>query len=101
MIIYNKKTLVSGWKDGWKEGWKEGKAGLRIAYSNQKIAKPLPQLILFINPSHSQLSALLINNNQINFNSKLLLITIAAFLSISLSFSLINMNYLHAEKGTC
>ena len=21
---------------GWKEGWKEAKAGLRIAYSNQK-----------------------------------------------------------------
>ena len=44
LIIYNKKTLVSGWMDGWKEGWvegwmdgwMEGKAGLRIAYSNQK-----------------------------------------------------------------
>jgi hypothetical protein len=39
-IIYNKKTLVSGWKEGWKDGWMdgrmEGKAGLRIAYSNQK-----------------------------------------------------------------
>ena len=23
--------------DGWKEGWKEAKAGLRIAYSNQKV----------------------------------------------------------------
>jgi hypothetical protein len=22
--------------DGWMDGWKEGKAGLRIAYSNQK-----------------------------------------------------------------
>ena len=22
--------------DGWKDGWKDGKAGLRIAYSNQK-----------------------------------------------------------------
>ena len=27
---------MDGWMDGWKEGWKEGKAGLRIAYSNQK-----------------------------------------------------------------
>ena len=39
-IIYNKKTLVSGWvegrMEGWKDGRKEGKAGLRIAYSNQK-----------------------------------------------------------------
>ena len=25
--------------DGWKDGWKEGKAGLRIAYSNQKVFK--------------------------------------------------------------
>ena len=37
MIIYNKKTLDSGWKDGWVDGWMEGKAGLRIAYSNQKV----------------------------------------------------------------
>ena len=27
---------MEGWKDGRMEGWKEGKAGLRIAYSNQK-----------------------------------------------------------------
>ena len=31
---------MDGWMDGWKEGrkggWKEAKAGLRIAYSNQK-----------------------------------------------------------------
>ena len=25
-----------GWMDGWVGGWVEGKAGLRIAYSNQK-----------------------------------------------------------------
>ena len=30
------KTLDGGWKEGWKEGRMEGKAGLRIAYSNQK-----------------------------------------------------------------
>ena len=40
LIIYNIKTLVSGWMDGWvggwMDGWMEGKAGLRIAYSNQK-----------------------------------------------------------------
>ena len=24
------------WMDGWMGGWMEGKAGLRIAYSNQK-----------------------------------------------------------------
>ena len=28
---------VDGWMDGWKGGWKDGKAGLRIAYSNQKV----------------------------------------------------------------
>ena len=25
-----------GWMDGWMGGWVEAKAGLRIAYSNQK-----------------------------------------------------------------
>jgi hypothetical protein len=24
------------WMDGWMDGWMAGKAGLRIAYSNQK-----------------------------------------------------------------
>jgi hypothetical protein len=27
---------VDGWVDGWVGGWMAGKAGLRIAYSNQK-----------------------------------------------------------------
>ena len=35
------KTLEGGWKDGWMGGWVDGwmgaKAGLRIAYSNQKV----------------------------------------------------------------
>ena len=35
------KTLDGGWKggwmDGWMGGWMEAKAGLRIAYSNQKL----------------------------------------------------------------
>ena len=31
------KTLDDGWMGGWVDGWKEGKAGLRIAYSNQKL----------------------------------------------------------------
>jgi hypothetical protein len=30
------KTLLGGWVDGWMDGWVAGKAGLRIAYSNQK-----------------------------------------------------------------
>ena len=37
--LQQSKTLVSGRKDGWMEGRKEGKAGLRIAYSNQKCAR--------------------------------------------------------------
>ena len=28
---------VGGWMDGWMDGRKEAKAGLRIAYSNQKL----------------------------------------------------------------
>jgi hypothetical protein len=35
------KTLLGGWMggwmDGWMDGWMAGKAGLRIAYSNQKL----------------------------------------------------------------
>ena len=27
---------MGGWVDGWMDGWMEVKAGLRIAYSNQK-----------------------------------------------------------------
>ena len=27
---------MDGWVDGWMDGWVGGKAGLRIAYSNQK-----------------------------------------------------------------
>ena len=44
MLTAIKKTLGSGrmdgwmdgWVDGWMDGWMDGKAGLRIAYSNQK-----------------------------------------------------------------
>ena len=31
-----KPCVVGGWMDGWMDGWKDGKAGLKIAYSNQK-----------------------------------------------------------------
>jgi hypothetical protein len=27
---------MGGWMGGWMDGWMGGKAGLRIAYSNQK-----------------------------------------------------------------
>ena len=36
LYVENLKTLDGGWKEGWVEGWVEAKAGLRIAYSNQK-----------------------------------------------------------------
>ena len=29
--------MLDGWKGGWMDGWMGGKAGLRIAYSNQKL----------------------------------------------------------------
>ena len=32
-----KKDLVRHWVGGWKEGRQDVKAGLRIAYSNQKV----------------------------------------------------------------
>ena len=28
---------IGGWMGGWMGGWVDGRAGLRIAYSNQKI----------------------------------------------------------------
>ena len=33
---WKQQSLVTGWMGGWKDGWMEAKAGLRIAYSNQK-----------------------------------------------------------------
>ena len=41
LYVENLKTLDGGWMEGWMEGWVDGwmeaKAGLRIAYSNQKV----------------------------------------------------------------
>ena len=31
---------MDGWVGGWVDGWMEAKAGLRIAYSNQKVFWP-------------------------------------------------------------
>ena len=40
MLIFCTKNYgtgwVGGWVDGWMNGWVDGRAGLRIAYSNQK-----------------------------------------------------------------
>ena len=30
---------MGGWMGGWVDGWVDGNAGLRIAYSNQKLKK--------------------------------------------------------------
>ena len=32
-----------GWMGGWMDGWVDGKAGLRIAYSNQKLTYTIKQ----------------------------------------------------------
>ena len=34
-LLCKKTRALDGWVDGWMDGW-VGKAGLRIAYSNQK-----------------------------------------------------------------
>ena len=34
--ICAQKVECSGWMGGWVDGWMDVKAGLRIAYSNQK-----------------------------------------------------------------
>ena len=36
LIVCEKPCVVEGRKDGRVDGWMGGKAGLRIAYSNQK-----------------------------------------------------------------
>ena len=36
ILTKNLGEWVDGWMDGWVGGWMDGKAGLRIAYSNQK-----------------------------------------------------------------
>ena len=35
-LLSRRKYLVR-WMDGWMGGWVDGEAGLRIAYSNQKL----------------------------------------------------------------
>jgi hypothetical protein len=36
-VYYARLTMkLAGWMDGWVDGWMAGKAGLSIAYSNQK-----------------------------------------------------------------
>ena len=40
---------VDGWVDGWMDGWVDVKAGLRIAYSNQKFCQtPLTGVALSV-----------------------------------------------------
>ena len=36
-ICFIQKYLVRHWVGGWVDGWVDVKAGLRIAYSNQKL----------------------------------------------------------------
>ena len=38
-LARKKWSVVGGWVDGCVGGWMEVKAGLRIAYSNQKFEK--------------------------------------------------------------
>jgi hypothetical protein len=47
-VVY--KTVSSKKLAGWMGGWMEGKAGLRIAYSNQKLS-------MFVNISAASISA--------------------------------------------
>ena len=39
VLIQNKQKSMAlgGWVDGWMDGWMGAKAGLRIAYSKQKV----------------------------------------------------------------
>jgi hypothetical protein len=37
-MLYIKRSRLKSLLDGWVDGWMEGKAGLRIAYSNQKLS---------------------------------------------------------------
>ena len=39
---------MGGWMDGWMDGWMGVKAGLRIAYSNQKLTDNMCKLTLIM-----------------------------------------------------
>ena len=42
-LLFCAKKYGPGWSCGWIDGWMGGRAGLRIAYSNQK----LPTMLMF------------------------------------------------------
>ena len=48
---------MDGWIGGWMDGWMEAKAGLRIAYSNQKIKNWLNLFIAGVMPVHHSQTA--------------------------------------------
>ena len=41
---YSNQKYLGEWKGGWMDGWVAGKAGLRIAYSNQKVNKKIKKV---------------------------------------------------------
>ena len=46
MLHFCEKSVVSdGWMEGWMGGWMDGRAGLRIAYSNQKYPALVAQIV--------------------------------------------------------
>ena len=62
LLIFRPKNLagwvgrwMDGWMDGWVGGWvdrwMEGKAGLKIAYSNQKVGKIHNKIVKFEIPN--------------------------------------------------
>jgi hypothetical protein len=49
------KSLLDGWMGGWMDGWMAGKAGLRIAYSNQKIS----MILINMEPSKTPITCMM------------------------------------------
>jgi hypothetical protein len=56
-MLYIKRSRLKTLLDGWMAGWLAGKAGLRIAYSNQKLRSE-SEFIYFLNKNLKMLPKL-------------------------------------------
>ena len=82
------KTLDDGWMDGWVDGWMDGKAGLRIAYSNQKVNTQIMSIILntvifgsfFSSRAHQCLTLTVKNPN--NYSTFLFFVNVGTFMHL-------------------
>ena len=81
---------MDGWIDGWMDGWKEGKAGLGIAYGNQKLSE-FAIRIQIVTTKSIKTNTNLIENDQFQLKTLENLLILSTFGSISSVFNSINI----------